>query len=132
MHQAAYAQALEKLRISAFVLEKETDRYIVREWEPSFLKSIADKVWGLADSGRRSGFCSANPYSMVIFFPSTHPSSLILAGTLPRRPRYQKLCLHPGNQCGRFSLSTARGRNRKAQRAKHTGQKLSWLLDTDY
>jgi len=37
MHQAAYAQslrvigqALEKLRISAFVLEKETDRYIVR------------------------------------------------------------------------------------------------------
>ena len=57
MHQAAYAQslrvigqALEKLRISAFVLEKETDRYIVREWEPSFLKSIADKVWGLADS----------------------------------------------------------------------------------
>ena len=57
MRQEAYAQslrvigqALEKLRISAFVLEKQSDTYIVRDWEPSFLRSIADEVWGLGDS----------------------------------------------------------------------------------
>ena len=31
-------------------MEKHTDKYIVRDWEPSFLRSIADEVWGLADS----------------------------------------------------------------------------------
>jgi hypothetical protein len=57
MRQEAYAQslrvigqALENLRISAFVLEKQTDKYIVRDWEPSFLRSIADEIWGLGDS----------------------------------------------------------------------------------
>ena len=62
MRQEAYAQslrvigqALENLRISAFVLEKQTEKYIVRDWEPSFLKSIADEVWGLGDS------CLASP-----------------------------------------------------------------------
>lgn len=57
MRQEAYAQslrvigqALENLRISAFVLEKQTDKYIVRDWEPSFLRSIADEIWGSHDS----------------------------------------------------------------------------------
>ena len=57
MRQEAYAQslrvigqALENLRISAFVLEKQTDKYIVRDWEPSFLRSIADEIWGSRDS----------------------------------------------------------------------------------
>jgi hypothetical protein len=57
MSQEAYAQslrvigqALENLRISAFVLEKQSDKYIVREWEPGFLTNIADEVWGLGNS----------------------------------------------------------------------------------
>ena len=41
---------LENLRISAFVLEKQADKYIVRDWEPSFLRGIADEIWGLDDS----------------------------------------------------------------------------------
>ena len=61
MRQEIFAQslrvighALENLRINAFLLEKHTDKYIVRDWEPSFLRSIADEVWGLADSYLRS------------------------------------------------------------------------------
>lgn len=57
MCQEAYAQslrvigqALENLRISVFVLEKQTYKYIVRDWEPSFLRSIADEIWGSRDS----------------------------------------------------------------------------------
>lgn len=57
MRQETYAQslrvigqALEKLRINAFVVERQTDKYVVRDWEPSFLRSIADEVWGLRDS----------------------------------------------------------------------------------
>lgn len=57
MRQEAYAQslrvigqALENLRISVFVLEKQTYKYIVRDWEPSFLRSIADEIWGSCDS----------------------------------------------------------------------------------
>ena len=44
-------QALETLRINAFALEKKADKYIVRDWEPSFLKSLADEVWGTGDFG---------------------------------------------------------------------------------
>ena len=47
-------QALETLRINAFALEKKGDKYIVRDWEPSFLKSVADKVWGTRDSDQVS------------------------------------------------------------------------------
>jgi hypothetical protein len=43
-------QALEILRINAFALEKKGEKYIVHNWEPSFLKSITDKVWGTGDS----------------------------------------------------------------------------------
>jgi hypothetical protein len=45
----AIGQALETLRINAFALEKNGDKYIVRDWEPSFLKSVADEVWGTRD-----------------------------------------------------------------------------------
>lgn len=47
-------QALEKLRIHAFALEKQTGKYVVRDWEPSFLRSIADDVWGLPTSSAAS------------------------------------------------------------------------------
>ncbi len=47
-------QALETLRINAFALEKKADKYIVRDWEPSFLKSVADEVWGTRDSDQMS------------------------------------------------------------------------------
>jgi hypothetical protein len=43
-------QALETLRINAFTLEKNADKYIVRDWEPSFLKSVAD------EAGRTANF----------------------------------------------------------------------------
>ena len=43
-------QALEVLRINTFTLENRGDKYIVRNWEPSFLKNITEKVWGPADS----------------------------------------------------------------------------------
>src|SRR5215471_7746693 len=40
------------------------------------IKSTLRRTSSAASSGRRSGFCSANRYSMVIFFPSIHPSLL--------------------------------------------------------
>ena len=42
-------QALEVLRINTFTLEKAGGKYIVRNWEPSFLESITEKVWGPGD-----------------------------------------------------------------------------------
>jgi hypothetical protein len=47
-------QALETLRINAFRLEKKADKFIVRDWEQSFLKSIVEEVWGTGDSGQPS------------------------------------------------------------------------------
>jgi hypothetical protein len=43
-------QALEELRIGSFKLEKTGERYIIRNWEPSFLQSVAEKVWRRGDS----------------------------------------------------------------------------------
>ena len=40
------------------------------------IKSTLRRTKSAASSGNRSRFCSANRYSMVIFFPSTHPSLL--------------------------------------------------------
>ena len=40
------------------------------------IRSTFRRTRSAASSGRRSGFCSANRYSMVIFFPSIHPSLL--------------------------------------------------------
>ena len=48
----AIGQALETLRINAFTLEKNADKYIVRDWETSFLKSVADEVWRTGDFGQ--------------------------------------------------------------------------------
>jgi len=44
-------QALETLRINAFTLEKDGDKYVVRDWETSFLKGVADEVWRTQDFG---------------------------------------------------------------------------------
>jgi hypothetical protein len=48
----AIGQALEVLRINTFTLEKAGEKYIVRDWEPGFLKIIAEEVWGLGDSDK--------------------------------------------------------------------------------
>ena len=48
----AIGQALEVLRINTFTLEKAGEKYIVRDWEPSFLKSITEEVWGPGDSNK--------------------------------------------------------------------------------
>ena len=40
------------------------------------IRSTLRRTKSAASSGRRSFFCSANRYSMVIFFPSIHPSLL--------------------------------------------------------
>ena len=40
------------------------------------IRSTLRRTRSAASSGRRSGFCSANRYSMVMFFPSIHPSLL--------------------------------------------------------
>ena len=45
-------QALDVLRINTFTLEKRGERYSVRNWEPSSLKSITEKVWGPGDSDK--------------------------------------------------------------------------------
>ena len=45
-------QALETLRINTFTLEKRGGKYIVRNWEPSFLEGITEKVWGPRDSDK--------------------------------------------------------------------------------
>jgi hypothetical protein len=47
-------QALESLRITSFALEKDGDKFIVRNWEPSFLNNIANQVWG-------SNYCAPKP-----------------------------------------------------------------------
>ena len=46
----AIGQALECLRINTFALQKKDERYIVRNWEPSFLRNITLKVWGTVGS----------------------------------------------------------------------------------
>lgn len=50
----AIGQALECLRINTFALQKKDERYIVRNWEPSFLKNITMKVWGTVGSDQLS------------------------------------------------------------------------------
>src|SRR5262247_2776828 len=40
------------------------------------IRSTLRRTRSAASSGRRSFFCSANRYSMVMFFPSIHPSLL--------------------------------------------------------
>ena len=45
-------QALETLRINAFTLETDGNKYVVRGWETSFLKSVGDEVWRTDDFGQ--------------------------------------------------------------------------------
>ena len=72
------------------------------------IRSTLRRTKSAASSGRRSGFCSANRYSMVIFFPF-NPAKL--AQLLPERVQedraYRKQCYHRGNRCGRFFLPAA-------------------------
>lgn len=53
----AIGQALETLHISAFSLAKEAGKYVVRDWEPSFLKALADEFQPIGDFAgeRKSG-----------------------------------------------------------------------------
>ena len=46
-------QALETLRINAFILETDGNKYVVRDWETSFLKSVGDEIWRTDDFGQR-------------------------------------------------------------------------------
>ena len=75
------------------------------------IRSTLRRTSSAASSGRRSDFCSANRYSMVIFFPSIHPS---LRQLLPERLHEDRAtrssAIYPGNRCGRFFLPAARWR----------------------
>ena len=74
------------------------------------IRSTLRRTKSAASSGRRSGFCSANRYSMVIFFPSIHPSLLsscrnaskrtalpeaVLASRKPMRKIFPVCCASP-------------------------------------
>ncbi len=61
-------QALEVLRIYTFTLEKSGEKYIVRNWEPSFLKTITEKVWGPGDSDKM--LLSPRPTEPLIYTSS--------------------------------------------------------------
>jgi len=58
-------QALKTLGINAFALTKDADKFIVRDWEPSFLNNIADKIWG-RESGQ-TGFTNANSRDLLVY-----------------------------------------------------------------
>ena len=62
-------QALETLRINVFALEKTGEKYIVRDWEPSFLKKIADEVWAIKNSGPRP-FTNKQSSDLLIYTSS--------------------------------------------------------------
>src|SRR5262249_22268517 len=49
------------------------------------MRSTLSRTKSAASSGARSGFCSANRYSIVIFFPSLHPSLLSSCRNASRR-----------------------------------------------
>ena len=100
------------------------------------IRSTLRRTKSAASSGRRSFFPSANRYSMVIFFPSIQPSLLSSCRNASKRTAIPEAVLHPGNLCGRFSLSAARRRNAQsaksmAQRAR-TEDSLLTILTTDY
>jgi hypothetical protein len=65
----AIGLALEVLRINTFTLEKTGEKYIVRDWEPSFLKSITEEVWGPGDSDKIL-FSSRRPTEALIYASS--------------------------------------------------------------
>jgi hypothetical protein len=69
------------------------------------ISSTLRRTKSAASSGRRSFFCSANRYSIAMFFPSVQPSCSALAGTRLRELRYRKPCFHPGSLYGLFLVA---------------------------
>ena len=61
-------QALEVLGIYTFTLEKSGEKYIVRNWKPSFLQSITEKVLGPGDSDKM--LLSPRPTEPLIYTSS--------------------------------------------------------------
>ena len=94
------------------------------------IRSTLRRTRSAASSGRRSCFCSANRYSMVIFFPSIHPSLLSSCRNASRGPRYRKQCLHPGNLCGRFFPAAARRRREQSAKSMAQSQRqMDFIMD---
>ncbi len=58
-------QALEVLRIKAFALKKTGEKYVVHNWEPSFLKSVTGEVWGRGDSDQMVSTPQRSPELLV-------------------------------------------------------------------
>jgi hypothetical protein len=90
-------QALEVLRINTYTLEKTGEKYIVRNWEPSFLKSITEEVWGPGDSDK------------ILLSPRRGPTeALIYASSDTNRLEAlgrSKRCSAPGQERHNLSLS---------------------------
>ncbi|MGE5304709.1 MAG: hypothetical protein ACM3TN_15475 [Alphaproteobacteria bacterium] len=76
-------QALEVLRIDTFTLEKTGEKYIVGDWEPSFLRSIAEKVWGARDSDEI--LLSPGKLSEPLIYTSSDTNRLEALGLSKRR-----------------------------------------------
>jgi hypothetical protein len=58
------------LRINTFTLEKSGKKYIVRNWEPSFLNSITEEVWGPGDSDKILSSPRRGPAESLIYTSS--------------------------------------------------------------
>jgi hypothetical protein len=84
-------QALDALRINAFKLEKRGEKYIVRNWEPSFLRGIAEKVWGRHDSNQMH--MVAGERSAVLIYTNSDTNRLEAQG-LSRRGSDDRLDPH--------------------------------------
>ena len=78
----AIGQALESLQINAFSIEKSGGKYLVRDWENSYLESISDEVWG-KDSFRRLG-SPAQKSRNVLTYDSPNSQSMEYQGRARR------------------------------------------------
>lgn len=67
-------QALDTLGIDSFRLEKKGEKYIVRNWEPSFLRTVAESVWGRRDSNTMHML--AGDHSAVLIYTSADTNRL--------------------------------------------------------
>ena len=82
------------------------------------IRSTLRRTNSAASSGRRSGFCSANRYSMVIFFPSIHPSLLSSCRNASKRTALPEAVLVIQETYAEdFPCLLRVGGNSKAQRA---------------
>lgn len=75
-------QALEVLRISSFTLQKSGEKYVIRDWERSFLRSVSDKVWKRGDSKEMILIPGGRPRSLV--YSSADTNRLEAHGRLRR------------------------------------------------